>query len=379
MPRSMAPEIATTHNGVCVPASRASREKRPCHRARGEACRHQQDRRQAQGDPDCPVRYGTHDGRVAHSAHLRKLHSASLHLRLDGCDLTEYIMKWFSLHPRGRLLRISQRNSASWHGLRHSAHDCCNSQGEDQRAHRQHLHCWRQTPPFWPLPAFLLRHIWLCQLDSDLYAVAVRSFVFHGLWLGASAVVNSILEPHDRQIRGWARLMSVGAMNSVLYSLLLRHPGFGEHPTWARPRWVLRHPLSRVGLHCHDLLGTTSCDVRGFSSCCTRFDTWARHQMVESAPAVAYGAPGMTHFPPPPVAPAVTNMGDAAPVAPAPAVTYRAPPVVPSSGPYAVTYSPQPQVAPAVTYMGAAPVAPAPFFLNVLDRTASFTCRDLHE
>ena len=129
---------------------------RPCHRARGEAHRHQQDRRQAHGDPDCP------DGRVSHSAHLRKLHSASRHLRLDGRDLTEYIMKLSSLHPRGRLLWISQRNSASWYGLRHSAHDCCNSQGEDQRAHRQQLHCWRQTPPFWPLPAFLLRHICLC-------------------------------------------------------------------------------------------------------------------------------------------------------------------------------------------------------------------------
>merc|ERR1712136_78215 len=132
--------------------------------------------------------------------------------------------------------------------------------------------------------------------------------------------------------------MSVGAMNSVLYPLLLRHPGFGERPTWARPSRVQRHPLSRMKLHCHDILGTTSWDVRGFSSCCTRFDTWARHQMVESAPAVAYGAPDMTHFLPPPAAPVVT-----------------------SSGPCAVTYSLQPQVAPAVTYMGAAPIAPATY------------------
>jgi len=95
---------------------------RPCHRARGEARRHQQDRRQAHGDPDCP------DGRVAHSAHLRKLHSTSFHLRLDGRDLLDYILKRFSLYPRGRLLWTSQRNFASWHGLRHSAHDCCNSQ-----------------------------------------------------------------------------------------------------------------------------------------------------------------------------------------------------------------------------------------------------------
>ena len=51
-----------------------------------------------------------------------------------------------------------------------------------------------------------------------------------------------------------------------------------------------RHPQSRMKLHCHDILGTTSWNVRGFSSCCTRFDTWARHQMVESAPALAYDA-----------------------------------------------------------------------------------------
>ena len=140
--------------------------------------------------------------------------------------ITEYIMKRFSLYPRGSLLWTSQRNSASWHALRHSTHDRCISQKEDQRAHRQHLHCWRQTPPLWSLPASLLRDIWLCQLDSGVYAVALWSFVFHGLWLGASAVVSLILESDDRQIRGWARLLSVGAMNSVLYPLLLRHPGF---------------------------------------------------------------------------------------------------------------------------------------------------------
>ena len=246
---------------------------RPYHRARGEARRHQQDRRQAHGDPDCPVRFGTHDGRVAHSAHLRKLHSASRHLRLGGRDLTEYIMKWFSLHPRGRVLWISQRNSASWRGLRHSAHDCCSSQGEDQRAHRQHLHCWRQTPPFWPLPAFLLRHIWLCQLDSELYVVALWSFVFHGLWLGASAVLSPILELHDRQIRGWAMLMSVSAMNSFLYLLLLRHPGFVERPTWARTR---------------------QCPG-------TRYPVWSCTATTYSAP------PAVTYEASPPVAPALTH------------------------------------------------------------------------
>ena len=80
--------------------------------------------------------------------------------------------------------------------------------------------------------------------------------------------------------------------------------------------------------------------------------------MVESAPAVAYGAPDMTYFLPPLAAPAVTYMGEAASVATAPAVTDGAPPVVTYSGPPAVTYSPQPQVAPA----GAVQVAPAPAF-----------------
>ena len=52
--------------------------------------------------------------------------------------------------------------------------------------------------------------------------------------------------------------------------------------------------------------------------------------MADSAPAIAYGAPDMTHFPLPAVAPAVTYMGEAASVAPALAVTYGAPPVVTS-------------------------------------------------
>ena len=56
------------------------------------------------------------------------------------------------------------------------------------KEHGQHLHYRRQTPPFWSLPAFLLRYIRLCQLDSGVYVVAVWSFVFHSLWLGESAV-----------------------------------------------------------------------------------------------------------------------------------------------------------------------------------------------
>ena len=39
-------------------------------------------------------------GRVVHSA-ISDSYTASRHLRLGGRDLTENIMKWFSLHPRG--------------------------------------------------------------------------------------------------------------------------------------------------------------------------------------------------------------------------------------------------------------------------------------
>jgi len=73
--------------------------------------------------------------------------------------------------------------------------------------------------------------------------------------------------------------------------------------------------------------------------------------MVESAPAVANGAPDMTHF-----------LHVKGLYAPGRAGTYGAPPVVTYPGPYAVTCSLQPQVALAVTYMSVAPVAPAPAF-----------------
>ena len=183
MPRSVAPEIDTTHNGECVPASRASREK-PTLPSR------------ARRSPSTPTRLATDcpDGRVAHSAHLRKLHSTSCHLRLDGRDLTECIMKWLSLRPRGRLLWTSQRNSASWP-------TAVTDKEKTNELIDNIFTVWRQTPPSWPLPAFLLRHIWLCQPDSGLYAVAVWSFVFHGLWLEARAVVSSILEPRSTNTR----------------------------------------------------------------------------------------------------------------------------------------------------------------------------------
>ena len=136
MPRSMAPEIASLPKSGRMPrttvyVSQLHARNRPDHRAWAEATENliialpeekpvdtnetgDMHVGHVHGDPDCPVRFGTHDGRVAHSAHLRKLHSASRHLRLGGRDLTEYIMKWLSLHPqRGRLLWISQRNSAS--------------------------------------------------------------------------------------------------------------------------------------------------------------------------------------------------------------------------------------------------------------------------
>lgn len=80
----------------------------------------------------------------------------------------------------------------------------------------------------WLLPAFLLRHIWLCQLDSELYLVAAYSFVFHGLWCAASIRTAFALDAGSRQLVGWTMLMSQGTMNSFIYPLLLRHKNFGE-------------------------------------------------------------------------------------------------------------------------------------------------------
>ena len=76
--------------------------------------------RHVHGDPHGPVRFGTHCGRVAHGARVRRLHSASRHLRLGGRDLTEYMLKHhtdrrysFTSPQTGRSLWMSQRNSAS--------------------------------------------------------------------------------------------------------------------------------------------------------------------------------------------------------------------------------------------------------------------------
>ena len=136
VPRSMAPEIAALAKSGRMPrtmvyVSQIHGKSRPHHRAWAEATEYRiialpkekpVDTNETgdmhvghvHGDPDCPVRFGTHDGRVAHRADSRKLLSASRHLRLGGRDITEYIMMWLSLHPqRGRLLWISKRNSAS--------------------------------------------------------------------------------------------------------------------------------------------------------------------------------------------------------------------------------------------------------------------------
>ena len=48
--------------------------------------------RHVHGDPDGLVRFGTHYGRVAHGARVRRLLPASRHLLLGGRDFTEYIM-----------------------------------------------------------------------------------------------------------------------------------------------------------------------------------------------------------------------------------------------------------------------------------------------
>ena len=212
----MAPEIAATHNGVCEPASRKKPTLSSCvggghrvphHRtSRGEARRHQQDRRHAHGDPDCPVRFGTHDGRVAHSAHLRKLHSVR-----------------FGTHD-GRV-----------------AHS----------AHLQKLHSVR-------------------------------------------------FGTHDGRVAHSAHLRKLHSAS--------------------------RHPCSSI---CHHLW-CTSCD--------------------DSAPSAVSCAVR------PAVAPTVTYVGEAAPVAPASAIKYGAAPAMTYLAPPAVTYVAPPPVAPDMTYMGKAPM-----------------------
>ena len=63
----------------------------------------------------------------------------------------------------------------------------------------------------------------------ELHCHDILGTSFHGLWLGASGVVSSILERHDRQIRGWARLIFAattsgpsGHVHGELLRLLLR-------------------------------------------------------------------------------------------------------------------------------------------------------------
>ena len=141
-----------------------------------------------------------------------------------------------------------------------------------------------------------------------------------------------------------------------------------------------RHPLSRMELHCHDILGTTSWGVRGFSSCCTRFDTWARHQMVESVPAVAYGAPDVTHFPPPLCGACCNQHGRSRNSRSSTCRDIRGSAccdLFRSLCRYlfaATTSGPRGHV-----HSGCSNCSCVFFFLTALGRAASFTCRDLHE
>jgi len=91
----------------------------------------------------------------------------------------------------------------------------------------------------WLLPAFLLRHIWLVQLDSQLYAVAAYSLPLHLLWFFMGLQSSTALVPQDRQMRGWTMLMCQGTMNSFLYPLLLHNPSFGEKSLACAVLWDL--------------------------------------------------------------------------------------------------------------------------------------------
>lgn len=91
----------------------------------------------------------------------------------------------------------------------------------------------------WLLPSFLLRHIWLCQIDSKLYSVGCYSFALHGMWLCLSLFMARGIEPHNVMMRGWTMMMTQGTLNSFLYPLLLRHEAFGERALACAVLWDL--------------------------------------------------------------------------------------------------------------------------------------------
>lgn len=104
------------------------------------------------------------------------------------------------------------------------------------RANAEHL---RRLCFTWLLPAFLLRHIWLCQLDSQLYVIAAYSLLFHGFWCFASFKVATGFQLGSRQLTGWTMLMSQGTMNSFIYPLLLSRDSFGEKALACAVLWDL--------------------------------------------------------------------------------------------------------------------------------------------
>ena len=109
--------------------------------------------RHVHGDPDCPVRFGTHDGRVAHSAHLRKWHSASHHPSRGwpwSYGVSHEAPHWprvlfHCLRREGDCSGFHWETVLHWCGLRHRAQK--DWQGEDLRAPGRKHHCWRLTFP----------------------------------------------------------------------------------------------------------------------------------------------------------------------------------------------------------------------------------------
>lgn len=89
------------------------------------------------------------------------------------------------------------------------------------------------------LPAFFLRHLWLCELNAELKEVAFWSAVTHTAWTTVVLVLLSHLPmtSSDKQLRGWSAVMSVGGACSFVYPMLAEASGFGDRAVACAVMW----------------------------------------------------------------------------------------------------------------------------------------------
>ncbi|CAK0802373.1 unnamed protein product, partial [Prorocentrum cordatum] len=87
------------------------------------------------------------------------------------------------------------------------------------------------------MPAFLMRAVWIVQMDSSLYTIAAVSTVVHAAWFLVALAMARSLAPDQRHRQGWLMLMSQGGMLSFLYPLLLSTPHLAERSLACAVLW----------------------------------------------------------------------------------------------------------------------------------------------